>query len=401
MKVAYVTMYDANDLKNWSGTAHHIARALERQGVEVTYIGSLEDRGGALLGLRRALTKVVGRKRLLRERDPKVAQAYAAQVEERLEGLDVDWIISPGTIPIAELAVSTPIAFWTDATFGQMIGVYPEFEHLSAATIRAGNTLEQHALDRATLAIYASEWAAQSAVHDYGADPAKVKVLPFGANLTGNRDLDAIDEIIRRRGTDVCRLLFVGVDWKRKGGDLAIAIAGALLDRGVRTELTIVGSTPEVPLRMRDIVNVRGFISKNSPSGSAEIEQLLAASHFLVAPTRAECFGVAFAEASSFALPSIASNVMAVPSVVTDGVNGFTFPLESIVADSASCMASLWVDRPRYERLCWSAFEESRHRLNWQASGRDLMLLLGEMHPSRTVLSEQPEGMAGAGSGQP
>jgi hypothetical protein len=29
------------------------------------------------------------------------------------------------------------------------------------------------------------------------------------------------------------------------------------------------------------------------------------------------------------------------------------------------------------------------------------MLLLGEMHPSRTVLSEQPEGMAGAGSGQP
>lgn len=401
MKVAYVTTYDANDLKNWSGTAHHIARALERQGVEVTYIGSLEDKGGPLLGLRRALTRIAGGKRLLRERDPEVARGYAAQVEERLAGLDVDWIFSPGTIPIAELAVPTPIAFWTDATFGQMVGLYPEFENLSSATVRAGNTLEQHALERAVLAIYASEWAAQSAVRDYGADPAKVKVLPFGANLTGNRDLDAIDEIIRNRGTDVCRLLFVGVDWKRKGGDLALAIATALHDRGVRTELTIVGSSPEIPFRMRDIVNVRGFISKDSPSGGDEIGGLLASSHFLVAPTRAECFGVAFAEASSFALPSIASNVMGVPGVVSNGVNGFTFPLKSIVADAVACMASLWGDRARYESLCWSAFEESRNRLNWEASGRDLMLLLGEMHPSRTVLSEQPEGKAGGGNGQP
>ena len=95
MKVAYVTIYDANDLRNWSGTAHHIARSLERQGVDVTYIGSLEDKGGPLLGLRRALTKVVGRKRLLRERDPRVARGYAAQVEQRIAGLDVDWIISP------------------------------------------------------------------------------------------------------------------------------------------------------------------------------------------------------------------------------------------------------------------------------------------------------------------
>jgi glycosyltransferase involved in cell wall biosynthesis len=401
VKVAYVTMYDAHDLKNWSGTAHHIARALERQGVEVTYIGSLEDKGGPLLDIRRVITRIAGGKRLLRDRDPRVARGYAAQVEERLTGLDVDWIISPGTIPIAELSVATPIAFWTDATFTQMVGLYPEFENLTAATVRAGNTLEQHALDRAVLAIYASDWAAQSAIREYHADPAKVKVLPFGANLTGDRDLDAIDDIIRSRGTEVCRLLFIGVDWKRKGGDLALAIASALHDCGVRTELTIVGSTPEIPPRLRDIVSVRGFISKDSASGREQIERLLASSHFLVGPTRAECFGVAFAEASAFALPSIASNVGGVPDVVRDGVNGFTFPIESLVGGAVSCIASLWGDRTQYEALCWSAFEESRNRLNWEASGRELMLLLGEMHPSRTVLSEQPETTGDSGNGQP
>ena len=41
MKVAYVTTYDASNPNAWSGTGHYIAKSLERQGVEVAYIGPL------------------------------------------------------------------------------------------------------------------------------------------------------------------------------------------------------------------------------------------------------------------------------------------------------------------------------------------------------------------------
>ena len=58
------------------------------------------------------------------------------------------------------------------------------------------------------------------------------------------------------------RLLFVGVDWKRKGGDFALRIAKRLNDRGIRAELTIVGGTPEIPEEMKDLVNVVGFVAK-------------------------------------------------------------------------------------------------------------------------------------------
>jgi len=164
VKVAYVTTYDASNPNSWSGTGHYIAKSLERQGVEITYIGPLEDRGGILLGARRAAVRLLRGRRMLRERDARVARGHAIQVEERLKGLDADWILSPGTIPIAELRVATPIAFWTDATFAQMVGYYPEFEKLTGASVRAGNVLEQHALNRVSLAIYASEWAARSAI---------------------------------------------------------------------------------------------------------------------------------------------------------------------------------------------------------------------------------------------
>ena len=132
-------------------------------------------------------------------------------MEQRLKGLDADWILSPGSIPIAELRVATPIAFWTDATFAQMVDFYPEFQKLAGASVRAGNVLEQHALKRASLAIYASQWAARSAMSDYGADPAKVSVVPFGANMPADYDPAEIERIIEQRGRDVCRLLFVGV----------------------------------------------------------------------------------------------------------------------------------------------------------------------------------------------
>jgi glycosyltransferase involved in cell wall biosynthesis len=389
VRVAYVTMYDAADTRIWSGTGHHIGKALESQGFELIYVGPLEDRGGPALSARRLLARSLG-KRVLRERDPAVARGFAEQVETRLADLDVDWIFSPGTIPIAELSGTTPVAFWTDATFSQMIGLYPEFQRLAGSTIEAGNRLEKKALERASLAIYASDWAARSAIDDYGTDPGKVKVLPFGANLPVERTSGDIDRIIASRQRDLCRLLFVGVDWQRKGGDLALQIVSRLHDRDIRSELTIVGSTPEIPEKMRDLVNVVGFVSKNSPDGRATLEQLFAASHFLLMPSRAECFGVVFAEAASFGLPSIASNVGGIPSVVRNGLNGYTFTIGSVVDSATDRIVELWNDQPRYEDLCRSAFHDAQERLTWDAAGRQLGELLLEMHPSHTRLQPKP-----------
>jgi len=404
VKVAYVTTYDASNPNAWSGTGHYIAKALEKQGVEVAYIGPLEDRGGTLLGARRAMVRLLGGRRILRERDARVAAGYAAQVEEQLRRLDADWVLSPGTIPIAELSVATPIAFWTDATFSQMIGYYPEFQKLSGASIRAGNLLEQHALQRASLAIYASQWAARSAMNDYGADPAKVRVVPFGANMPADYDPADIERIIAERGRDVCRLLFVGVDWERKGGDLALAITRRLYDSGVRAELTIVGGKPEIPAAMRDIAKTTGFIAKNTTYGKSTMQRLFAESHFLLLPTRAEAFGIVMAEASSFGVPSIATDVGGVPGVIRDGVNGFMFPVEHIVNSAAERISELWNDRDGYDALCRTTLEESQARLNWDVAGREIVRLLssprmsarigsdGERLEARTVSSSRVEG---------
>ena len=385
MKLAYVTTYDAADPTFWSGTGLHIGKAIEARGIELSYVGPLEDRADSALTLQRFLARARG-KRVLPERDPQVARGYAEQVEQRLSRVDVDWIFSPGTIPIAEVGGTTPVAFWTDATFAQMVGLYPEFRRLTTATIENGNRLERLALSRASVAIYASDWAAQSAIRYYGADPGKIRVIPFGANLPVARSDIEIDRIIANRRGDLCRLLFVGTDWKRKRGDTALRIVKRLNDRGIRAELTVVGATPEIPEKIKDMVNVVGFVSKNTDKGRETLQQLYAASHFLIMPSRAECFGVVFAEAAAFGVPSIATNVGGIPAVVHDGVNGFTFPHSSIVEEATNRIVELWGDSRRYDELCRSAFEDARTRLTWEVSGGKVAQLLAEMHPSHTVL---------------
>ena len=96
-----------------------------------------------------------------------------------------------------------------------------------------------------------------------------------------------------------------------------LEIATELNQRGIPTELHVVGCEP--PLATPDFVVRHGFISKKSEQGAALYDQLLMESHFLVIPSMAECYGLAFAEASSFGLPSLATRVGGIPTVVVDG----------------------------------------------------------------------------------
>ena len=183
-----------------------------------------------------------------------------------------------------------------------MIGFYPGFTGLCRETIRDGNRAEQLALSTCRLAIYASDWAAETAIRNYDVDPAKIKVVPFGANIGCNRDADEIQKIISHKRPEPCRLLFLGVDWFRKGGDISIRVAELLMNRGIKTELHIVGCNP--PGHVPGFVKRHGYVSKKSEDGQKVLDKLFKESHFLILPSRAECYGVAFAEASSFGLPS-------------------------------------------------------------------------------------------------
>ncbi|PSN11686.1 group 1 glycosyl transferase [filamentous cyanobacterium CCT1] len=373
MKIAYVTTYDSSDIHAWSGLGRHIRDCLEEAGCSVVGIGGLQQLPNKLTTFKQRFYRKLSRQYLL-NRDPSILQAYARQVEKQLQHIQPDLIFSPGTIPIAYLKTNFPIVFWTDSTFAGMVNYYPSFSGLCQETIRAGNRMEQQALSKAHLAIYASQWAAQTAVAQYKVDPQKVKVLPFGANIKSDRTLHNINNLLKAKDFSTCKLLFCGVDWFRKGGDTALNVAKALNQMGLPTELQVVGCEP--PHEVPDFVKVYGFVSKKTEEGRKQLDQLFSEAHFLILPSRAECFGVVFAEAASFGLPSVSSNTGGIPTVNQDGKTGQTFSLEDPPEAYARYIKSLMDSPQQYHQLALSAFETFSQSFTWSVASQKMLSLL-------------------------
>lgn len=374
MKVAYVTPYASGDVHAWSGSVYFIREALRNAGCEIVPVDSLHDPGRLPAKIKeKAIGKLLG-KTYLADRRPALLDAYARQVAERCKEIRPDVIFSPGTIPIARLVTDIPVAFWTDATFAGIANYYATFSNLWRETVRDGNHVDEEALKNCSLAIYTSEWAAETAVRHYGADPAKVKVVPYGANITKRWSAGEVSEFVAKRRGEECRLLFFGVDWERKGGPVALEAATILNERGLKTTLHVAGCEP--PGEMPPFVVKHGFVSKKTDEGRALFNRLFSESHFLIVPSRAECFGLVFAEASSFGLPSLAAVTGGVPSVVTTGSNGMLFPLEKGGNVYADYVEKLMRDQAAYEELAVGAFSEFEARLNWDVAGRSVVELL-------------------------
>lgn len=379
IKIAYVTTFDPQSILSWSGIGYYMLHSLKKDNISIDYIGPLKEIYSYIFKGKQLLYKYFLGKRYLRDREPIILRYYANQVHKRLAGLDADIVFSPGTIPIAFLESNKHIVFWTDAPFAGMIDFYPGFSNLCQETIRNGHAVEASALTRSRLAIYSSEWAARTAMENYPVDPAKIKIVPFGANLECNRDLNDIRAIIDSRSSQKCKLLFLGVDWLRKGGDIAIEVAKRLNQGGLATELFIVGCEPAGEIDRFSFINALGFISKSRPEGRKKLYELLGECHFLILPSLAEATPIVFCEANSFGTPCLSTNIGGIPSIIKNGVNGKLFARETLTEDCCNYIYYNFRNYSQYKELCLSSFNEYQSRLNWKVAGKLVQNMLFEL----------------------
>jgi glycosyltransferase involved in cell wall biosynthesis len=193
-----------------------------------------------------------------------------------------------------------------DATFRQLCeGRWfsdPPLGKVGAA-ISAGIIEKERALFRAATAVLSwSQTAARSVVEDYGVP--SVVVLPPSVAIPPER----------AAGVHVKpRALFVGGDFKRKGGDLLLEVYEQQFRD--RIELDIVTqSSVTAPNGVRIWRDVR--------AGSEEWNRLWREADLFIFPSRLETFGIVLVEALAFGVPIIASRAGAAAEILQDGAAG-------------------------------------------------------------------------------
>lgn len=376
LRIGFVTIHAADDESAYSGTAFAMRAAFRaNQDVELIDIDRLITPLYPLWRAKQAAYWLVAGKRYWMNRQPAVVASYGSQVNHRVTSAGpVDVLLSPGSIPLAFYDGPIPTAFWSDATFDRLAEFYPEASNFAMETVVHGHRLERDALTHCALAIYSSEWARQSAEATYHTPPAKLATVSYGANIipaTGPTDAEAC---ITRRSCRPWRLLFIGSHWLRKGGDLAVAIAAELIRRGHHVVLDVVGCKPPTPVPA--FVTVHGFLDKRSPTARRLLDSLFRDSHILVLPTRADCVPMVIAEAFAYGLPTAATDVGGVSSVVEDGVNGRLLPLAADVATWCTALEGMLLSPDRYRDLASTAVKTFRASLNWPVAVAKVVNLL-------------------------
>jgi glycosyltransferase involved in cell wall biosynthesis len=363
VRIGFVSGHAPDDVTAQSGIPWHIHRALER------YCGSVEHFGPVRPWIARPLrfasrlsNRLSQRHRFIDTNSDVLSRAYGKMLTKRIATADVDWLFAPyASAELANLETTKPILYYSDTTFRSICDYYPNFSGLSDWSRRAGDDLERRAITRSAVACFASEWAASSAIRDYGTPAEKVHVLPMSANLIE----PPTRESLRFNKVDgPVRLLFTGVDWQRKGGRIAFDTLTALLRRGMDAELTVVGCT--VPMECsHQRVRSLGFVNKSTQSGKQALEQLLRDSDFLILPTRAECYGIVFVEAAAFALPSLATDTGGVRTALAGGASGYLLPTDATGEDYANRIADAFRDRAGYSALRMRARDAYDSSLSW------------------------------------
>jgi glycosyltransferase involved in cell wall biosynthesis len=365
-------------MKSWSGIPAHIGLAFEDAGLGVVQGGPLSVKEPAYYRWLRSGYWRLGLGWFLADMEPRILKQRATTLQTILRNSPAQAVVSIQPDPIAAIGPTVATALVHDCTFALLIDYYLCFSGLSERSVRMGHQAYRQALQHASLSIFASEWAAQSAVRDYGADPAKVHVVEFGANIRNPPSSEEVAGMVESRlSTGEYRFLFLGVEWVRKGGDDAVALVKALRSMGISAFLDIVGCPMEGNPDAREFCTEHGFLDKSTSQGSETLKQLLEGASFLLVPSVAECFGCVYCEANAYGVPSIGRDTGGVSQAIRPGINGFLLSEDGRnMAELAERIKRHVQDPAEYRRIAASSRKEFEERLNWGTFAEKTLRLL-------------------------
>ncbi len=367
MKIGFVSRLNPLDKRSWSGTTYYTYQQIKKFHEVEVFNYKWTWRVREWLTMQKSLNRKFFKKNTVVEFLKSYAAFFSKHLENDLKKRPVDILfVSASSQFIAYAETNIPIIYMTDATFQQLQGYYPYFSNLPSYNIKQGIELDKKAFQKTAHSMLASDWCRDSAIQDYNIDPGKISVLPCGANL------DSIPSVAQLNfgETKTCNLLFLAVEWERKGGEIALETFRQLKQKGLDPHLHIIGCVPPHDLSAEKNITVIPFLDKNKPEEFRELEKIFFQTDFLLLPTRAECAGVVFSESSAYGIPSITTNTGGVSSYVKDGINGFALPLSATGNAYAEKIEKLVSDQQNLHNLKLSSRKYYEEKLNWDNWGK-------------------------------
>lgn len=187
---------------------------------------------------------------------------------------------------------------------------YSGFQNVPVKMLQRMNVRQKKLYDKAEYLFTMSEWLRENLIQYTGIDERKVYSVGAGINIDKKK-------IVRKNKTNT-KILFVGRDFFRKGGDITFEAFKILKEKYIKEAELYVAGPEEWPLKETcDGVKFLGNISYDKLSDYFNMCDIFCL------PSRFEAYGLVFGEALAYGLPCIARNEFAMKEFIQDSENGY------------------------------------------------------------------------------
>lgn len=262
-----------------------------------------------------------------------------------------DFVLQVGAMSRPSVPDGVPYALYLDFTSELTRREWPARVPMSRVERLIWQRQESRTYRDARVIFCRGHHVSESLIRDYGVASDKIHVIGAGANLS-LPDLDFLGARERPR------VLFIGSDYRRKGGDVVLDAWPAVLQRVPDARLLMFGPVPQ-PLPP----NVETNDGRWDPQSVAR--ELRRTSVFVM-PSRCETWGDAFIEAMSYGIPCIGTTMDAMPEIIEDGVTGFVVPPDNAAA-LADRMVTLLTEPERASQFSTASRRRVEERFLWSA----------------------------------
>ena len=360
-RVLLVSSGNPRDKRQWSGIEYSIYQQLMKY-YDLDVL-TVKVKWGMLLDKLRMRATTFGR----RHHGFGLLNSYlcSKRVQRKLNTGAYDAAFVFGCSNTAFIKTSTPIVYFTDATTHVMQGYYWNYGWLLA---KEADFIQGRCLRNNTINLAASSWALEDMVNYFEVSRQKCMLCQFGANV----EIDNTIPTSKGKGKDI-NILFVGAEWERKGGDIAIDTLRRLkeMDKDRHFKLHMVGKKPEKDISEKDVTHY-GFLNRNIPEQEALHTKLFKESDIFLLPTKAECAGIVFCEASAYGIPCVTYDTGGIADYVMNGVNGFRLAPGASGKEFAETILNILNTPSLKDKLSEGGKKLYKDSLNWDACGKTI-----------------------------